>query len=119
MGSDAGRQAAAILAAAVAFPAAAAAQSSVLLPDIVVTASRGPQSIEQTGSAITVVGERELTTTNPASVVDALRAVPGLDISEAGGPGGTSSVRLRGANAGQTLVMIDGIRIRRPLCPPG
>jgi vitamin B12 transporter len=114
MRSDAGTRAAAILAAAVAFPAAAVAQSSVTLPDIVVTASRGPQSIEQTGSAITVVGERELTTTNPASVVDALRVVPGLDISEAGGPGGTSSVRLRGANAGQTLVMIDGIRVNDP-----
>jgi vitamin B12 transporter len=115
MRGGARRPEAAILAACIAFPATAWAQSSpVALPDIVVTASRGPQSLGQTASAITVVGERELSTTNPTSVVDALRSVPGLDITETGGPGGTSSVRLRGANPGQTLVMIDGIRVNDP-----
>jgi vitamin B12 transporter len=120
MRSGAGRMDVALVAASVLFPAAAAAQeSSVALPDIVVTAARAPQSIGQTASAISVVGERELTTTNPTSVVDALRTVPGLDITENGGPGGTSSVRLRGANAGQTLVMIDGIRVNDPAAASG
>ena len=48
-----------------------------------------------------------------------MRTVPGLDISESGGPGSTTNIRLRGANTGQTLVMIDGIRINDPTAASG
>ena len=58
-----------------------------------------------------------LATSNPGSLVDALRIVPGLDITETGGPGRATSVRLRGANPGQTLVLIDGIRANDPTAP--
>lgn len=100
------------------------------LPDVVVTTpGRTPQPLQQTGSAVTVVSREELATANPTSLVDALRSVPGLDVTETGGPGGTTNVRLRGASTGQTLVMIDGIAINDPssasgeaefsLIPPG
>ncbi|HMO28551.1 TonB-dependent receptor [Enterovirga sp.] len=89
----------------------ARAQAAMDLPDIVVTADRRPEKIERQGSAISVVPREEIATSNPGSLVDALRNVPGLDISENGGPGGTSSVRMRGGNAGQTLVLIDGIKV--------
>ncbi len=79
--------------------------------EITITANRTPTAIQRTGSAITVVSSEEIRKTNPGSLVDALRYVPGLDISETGGPGGSSSIRLRGANAGQTLVLVDGIRV--------
>lgn len=82
--------------------------------DIVVTPGRSPQEIQRVGSAITVVRREDLERTNPASLVDALRSVPGLDVTETGGPGATTSVRLRGANAGQTLVLIDGVRVNDP-----
>lgn len=81
---------------------------------IVVTASRAPQPIQRSGSAITVVNSETLAASNPASLVDALRAAPGLDVSETGGPGATIAVRLRGANSGQTLVLLDGVRINDP-----
>ena len=42
-----------------------------------------------------------------------------LDITETGGPGSTTNIRLRGANTGQTLVMIDGIRINDPTAASG
>jgi vitamin B12 transporter len=80
------------------------------LPELVITAERGPSSLERTGSAITVVSGATIAATNPTSLVDALRTVPGLDITESGGPGATANVRLRGANTGQTLVLIDGVR---------
>lgn len=108
----------AALAAALIHHVPAAAQDSPrteTLPDLVVTTpGRVAQPLQQTGSAVTVVPREELVTTNPASAVDALRSVPGLDVTETGGPGATTSVRIRGANAGQTLVMIDGIRINDP-----
>jgi vitamin B12 transporter len=80
------------------------------LPELVITAERGPSSLERTGSAISVVSGATIAATNPTSLVDALRTVPGLDITESGGPGATANVRLRGANTGQTLVLIDGVR---------
>jgi vitamin B12 transporter len=111
---------AAIVAASV--PKSALAQSpdsTAQLPDIVVTADRVAESIERTGSAITVVHGADIAASSPVSLVDALRSVPGLDISETGGPAGTASVRLRGANANQTLVMIDGVRVNDPAAASG
>ncbi len=99
---------------------AAQAQSSTQqLSEVVVTASRTAEPLSATGSAISVVSGETIATSNPGSLVDALRSVPGLDISENGGPGGTANVRLRGANTGQTLVMIDGIRVNDPTAASG
>ncbi len=97
----------------------ARAETIQQLPELVVTADRTPEPIGNTGSAISVVNNATLQATNPGSLVDALRTVPGLDISESGGPGATANVRIRGANTGQTLVMIDGIRINDPTAASG
>jgi vitamin B12 transporter len=96
-------------------PAAPAAQPT----EVVVTADREPEPISRTGSSISVVKGETLATSNPGSLVDALRSVPGLDVSESGGPGSTTNIRLRGANTGQTLVMIDGIRVNDPTAASG
>jgi vitamin B12 transporter len=40
-----------------------------------------------------------------------LRSVPGVTVIESGGPGGSAEVRLRGAETGHTLVLIDGVRV--------
>ena len=87
--------------------------------ELVVTPNRTPEPLSRTGSAISVVNSETLATSNPGSLVDALRTVPGLDITETGGPGSTTNIRLRGANTGQTLVMIDGIRINDPTAASG
>lgn len=86
---------------------------------VVVTPGRTPEPVSRTGSAVSVVNRETLVTANPGSLVDSLRTVPGLDISETGGPGATTSVRLRGANTGQTLVLIDGIRVNDPAAASG
>ncbi|MEO6947899.1 MAG: TonB-dependent receptor [Nitrobacter sp.] len=97
------------------FCGGANAQSRIeQLPDIVVTADRTPEPVGSTGSAISVISGETLATSNPASLTDALRSVPGLTVTQAGGPAGTTGVMLRGANTGQTLVLIDGIRVNDP-----
>ena len=125
-GSPCSRLCAAVVAAAVLSCASAAlahAQSpgppAPDTPDIVVTATRTPQAIERTGSAITVITADEIATPIRQDIVDALRRAPGLDVIETGGPGGTTSVRIRGANAGQTLVLIDGVRVNDPAAASG
>ena len=85
-----------------------------MLPDIVVTATRVAGVARPTGSAISVVnGARSLRPIRRRSSMRCAR-VPGLDITESGGPGATTTVRMRGANTGQTLVLIDGVRVNDP-----
>lgn len=110
---------AAILAFCAGTSAARAQSNSQQLPELVVTADRTPVPLSQTGSSISVVSGETIATSNPGSLVDALRTVPGLDISENGGPGGTANVRIRGGNSGQALVMIDGIRVNDPTAASG
>lgn len=97
----------------------AQAQPTVDLPDIVVTADRRPEPVQRSGSAISVITREEIGRFNPGSVTDVLRNVPGVDISESGGPGSTAQVRIRGANTGQTLVLVDGIRVNDPAAGSG
>lgn len=97
------------------FPASqpVVAQSDAPLT-FVVTPGRMAQSIQRVGSAVTVITRAEIERANPTSMAELLRGAPGLALSETGGPGGTTVVRLRGANSGQTLVMIDGVRVNDP-----
>lgn len=88
-------------------------------PDFVVTATRSPLAISQAGSAISVITSEEIEKESPKSPVDVLRRVPGVTITETGGPGSTTTVRLRGADSGQTLVLIDGIRVNDPAANSG
>jgi vitamin B12 transporter len=82
--------------------------------EVTVTANRQPTAIQRTGSAISIISRTEIERSNPASLVDVLRNVPGVTLTEAGGPGATSDIRLRGANPNHTLVLIDGVRVNDP-----
>ena len=84
------------------------------LPPVVVTATRGPLDVARAGSAIDVVTHDDIERLGATSLRDALQAVPGLYIHDGGGAGSTSNVTLRGSNPGQTLVLIDGVRIGDP-----
>ena len=48
-----------------------------------------------------------------------LRTVPGVTVIESGGAGGSSEVRLRGAETGHTVVLIDGVRVNDPATARG
>lgn len=97
---------------ALTFPHFAVAQSAPeALPELVITPLRMPEQPSRLGSAFTVVPRDEIANWGSKTLADALRHVPGLDITENGGAGGLSHVRLRGAESRQTLVLIDGVRV--------
>ena len=75
-----------------------------------ITANRYPTEIDEVGSSITVIDEQEIEVKNQSSVLELLRSVPGLNVLQSGGRGKTTSILIRGAEADQTLVLIDGIR---------
>jgi vitamin B12 transporter len=89
------------------------------LPEVVVTATRVEEPLARAGGAISVIRAADIEKTGARSVADVLRQAPGLDVYESGGVGGYSNVTLRGAAAGQTLVLIDGVRVGDPSATGG
>jgi vitamin B12 transporter len=81
------------------------------LPPVVVTATRTPQSAEESLASVTVITREDIERKQPLSVQGALLGVPGLGLSNSGGPGKPSDVFLRGTNSDHVLVLIDGVRM--------
>ncbi|MDN0077517.1 TonB-dependent receptor [Crenobacter sp. SG2303] len=79
--------------------------------DVVVTATRQAQPLDKTLSDVTVIDRDEIEQAGADSLATLLARQPGVQISNNGGAGKTTSVYLRGANANQTLVLVDGVRI--------
>jgi vitamin B12 transporter len=78
---------------------------------LVVSATRSPGRVAETAPAISVVTGEELQRKQVPTVADALREVPGLTVNQSGSQGSAVSVLIRGADADQVLVLIDGIRV--------
>jgi vitamin B12 transporter len=87
------------------------------LPDIVVSATRLPTPADQVASSVTVITATDLQQEQRRTVPDALTMVPGLNVVQTGGPGGQTSVFIRGTNSNQVKVLIDGIDASDPSNP--
>ncbi|HYQ98692.1 MAG TPA: TonB-dependent receptor, partial [Casimicrobiaceae bacterium] len=92
-------------------PAPCAAQAPTKLEPVAVTAARDAQPIADVLADVTVIGPDEIARAGVQSLAELLQRQPGVEIVQNGGPGSVSGVFLRGANRGQTLVLIDGVRI--------
>ncbi|UZE96470.1 TonB-dependent receptor plug domain-containing protein [Alkalimarinus alittae] len=79
--------------------------------EIVISASRIEMAREASGSAVTVLDSDYLEQNQVRVISDVLRDIPGVSVSRGGGLGSPTSVRIRGAEANQTLVLIDGIEV--------
>jgi vitamin B12 transporter len=88
-----------------------AAPGTVALDPVVVTASRSPQRLLELVADVTVIDADEIARSGAPDIASLLQRQPGVEIVQNGGPGSTSGVFLRGANAAQTLVLIDGMRV--------
>ncbi len=87
----------------------------IVLPEVLVTASLDGIDSKKVGSAFTVITGEQLKNSGTTYVSDALRSVPGVSVSRTGGSGSFTQVRLRGAEANQVLVLIDGIEVSNPV----
>ncbi|HUT36353.1 MAG TPA: TonB-dependent receptor [Planctomycetota bacterium] len=84
---------------------------------VVVTATRLETPYEQVGSSLTVITRQEIERRKQTTVLDLLRGVPGLDVTQAGPAGSTASVFIRGAKSEHTLVLMDGVEMNDPMTP--
>lgn len=85
-----------------------------VLPTVSVTANRAETPAAAVGSAVTVVTGEELEQRQTRILSDVLREVPGVAVNRAGPLGAQTQVRIRGSEANQTLVIIDGIELNDP-----
>ena len=81
---------------------------------IVVSATLIETPVSEIGSSVTVIKEKEIERDQKRTLPDVLRTVPGLNVVQTGGPGGKTSVFLRGTNSNHTKVLIDGIDVNDP-----
>jgi vitamin B12 transporter len=95
------------------------AQTDRTLDEVVVSASRIPTEREHVGSSVSVITAEDMERQQATTVYEALEQVPGLTLTNKGGVGRNTSVRLRGASDGQTLVLIDGMEVNDPSDPTG
>ncbi|OGL27342.1 MAG: hypothetical protein A3G44_14180 [Candidatus Rokubacteria bacterium RIFCSPLOWO2_12_FULL_73_47] len=89
-----------------------AAQETKRLEPVVVTATKTETPAAELGASVSVVGEDDLRLYHYATVDEALRHVPGVEIRRSGSLGKTSSLTIRGANANQIQVLVDGVRVK-------
>ena len=74
------------------------------------TATKTPTLVKNTIAQTTVIDEEQLQRYRGQSVIDVLRGQGGIYVTQNGGDGASSGVRLRGYSNSQVLVLIDGIR---------
>ena len=98
-------------------PSIAVAQR--LRTDVVVTAARTEQARRDVGQAVTTVTRDDLERRQTTVLTDFLATTPGVTVTRNGAVGGFTGVRIRGAEAEQTLVVIDGVRVNDPSSPGG
>lgn len=93
---------------------AALAQTSPDKDTLVVTGTVQPIAPEKLGQTITVISGEQIENAGYIYVPDVLRTVSSVAVSQPGAPGALTQVRVRGAEANHTLVLIDGIDISSP-----
>ena len=100
--------------AAAAFAAAPAwAQQTDQLDEVIVTATRLPAVAADTPGA-RVIDAETIEQRGAVFAADILADVPGLSVTRTGAFGGVAQVRMRGANPGKTLVLVDGAPVNDP-----
>jgi len=78
---------------------------------IIITATRTAQTVDDTLASVTVITRDDIERQQAKSVTDVLRGLPGITISNNGGPGKATSVFLRGTESDHVLVLIDGVKV--------
>jgi vitamin B12 transporter len=83
------------------------------LPPVVVTASRLSQPQSDALPHTTAITAEDIRNSQAADLPSLLRREAGIQFTQNGGPGQSSSMFMRGATPGEALILIDGVPVRR------
>jgi len=96
---------------AVTFPVQAEETPFFIGDEIVVTPTRAPQKLSATLAATTVLTRGDIEASGALDLPTLLQGLPGVEISQTGGFGSQTAIRLRGGESDHTLVLVDGLRV--------
>jgi vitamin B12 transporter len=83
-----------------------------VLKDVVVTATRSPKKLSEIGRVVTVISSDQINRSQGKSLPELLNTIPGITFSGAeNAPGISSDVYLNGASTGNTLILVDGFPV--------
>jgi vitamin B12 transporter len=94
--------------------APAAAQETKKVDPVVVTATTVETLAGQLGVALSVIPGEDFKTYQYSTIDDAFRNIPGVTVTQQGSYGKLSTLSIRGANANQVLILVDGVRVSSP-----
>ncbi len=86
---------------------------------IVVVATGEEQRLDKSGQSISVIDQRELSAIQGSDLTRVLERLPGVTFNRNGGLGNFTGLRVRGADAEQLLVLVDGVRMADVASPGG
>jgi iron complex outermembrane receptor protein len=79
---------------------------------VLVTATGVAQSVDEISKATSLLTGEDIEARDEYSLAEALRAVPGVLVTNGGGPGQNTSIRIRGVRPDATAILVDGLRFR-------
>ncbi len=94
-------------------------QAGANVETIVVTATRTPVDKLKIADSVTVITAKDIALKQLQSLPDVLADAPGLNVVQSGGPGGQTSVFMRGTDSNHVKVLVDGIDVSDPSSPNG
>jgi vitamin B12 transporter len=100
-------------------PAAAQQHPSLITPIVTVVGTGSAAPLDRSGQSIAVVTHDEIAAVQGPDLTRVLTRLPGVTFSRNGGLGAQTGLNVRGGNADQLLVLIDGVRIADYASPGG
>jgi outer membrane receptor for ferrienterochelin and colicins len=91
-----------------------AGESAISIDEVVVSATRTEESVEDVAQDVTVITKGEIATGSYRSIADTLKNVVGVTIKDTGDRGALSTASIRGSNAQQVLILLNGKRLNKP-----
>ena len=76
--------------------------AALTLPTIVVSPTLVPTPVSEIGNSVTVITADDMERKQERTLPDALKDVPGLNVVQTGGPGGQTSIFIRGTDSNHT-----------------
>ena len=95
----------------VALPALASGGQAPFRQDVVVTAAATPVELSTVTRTLTVITRDQIARLPVHTIADALRLISSVDVRARGERGVQTDFAIRGANFGQMLVLVDGVRL--------
>jgi len=94
--------------------AAEADLSTAVMDEVVVTATRMAEPLSKASASVAVVTAEDIAARGATRLDEVLQDVVGLHVVSSGPAGSLSSASIRGSEASQVLVLIDGVRLNSP-----